>query len=397
MSVHRFSVTDSLWIFGGEHLRAVPAVRSEMAAFRERGAPVLALDRIDAEGLAALRRQLWSSDKHVVLMWLHPREVAALRPILRDRKNYSVMLDDWWISPHWFIRDAEYKIFRKYNGIAVRLGLAKFLEETPPVTAKPEPVVSYTVAGAVLRLPALAVSPLMELCQQWQRRGESISPEKLLYFPFPILEGSLPLAPEKKQYDFATTGSIYATWLMRDAFAPFRHSFANLYHDRRMLADGIARFADAPFKVYDWRRLNPPQFPKTWAEYTQVIRQSRFAISTGGLQEAAVPKYLDYACLGTPMIGRPLPFEFPWLDDCLFPIDIFRLKKNELKPLLHEAIARQPALQENCLHWRDRLLKLYSIPSLLDVLQAQADGQPVPPGYLRTDLKTQIAGKKLRP
>ena len=83
------------------------------------------------------------------------------------------------------------------------------------------------------------------------------------------------------------------------------------------------------------------------------------------------------------MIGRGLPFEFPWLDECHFPVDISRLKPHQLKPLLHEAIGRHPVLRENCLKWRERLLKLYDVHNLLDMLQAQADGRPVPPGYLK--------------
>ena len=70
-------------------------------------------NRRDKEGIEQLRRRLWSCDTHVVLMWLQPDEIAAIHPILRRRKNFSVVLDDWWIIPHWFIRNAEYKIFLK--------------------------------------------------------------------------------------------------------------------------------------------------------------------------------------------------------------------------------------------------------------------------------------------
>jgi hypothetical protein len=384
MSEPRFSLNNSLWVCGETITRLSPHARADIAAVRARGAEVFVLkSRHDREGLEQLRRLAQRDEVHIILIWLYPLELKALQPILRERKNFSVVLDDWWIIPHWFIREAEYKIFRKYNGIAVRLGQAELVGETPPWLSKPEPISSYSVGGAVFRLPALAVSPLVELYQRRQRLKEIIKPEKLLYFPFPVVKDSVPLMPEKLEYDFATTGSTYGIWLMRDAFAPFKHTFANLYYDRQRLANGIARFEYAPFKIYDWRRLNPPRFPATWEEYSRIIRQSRFVTATGGLHGSMVPKYLDYACLGTPMIGRMLPFEFPWLDECLFPVDILRLNPGQLKPLLHEAIERYPVLRDNCLKWRDRLLELYDAHRLLDMVQAQADGQPIPPGYLK--------------
>ena len=284
MSESRLSLDTALWVCGESIARINPFARAEIAALRARGAEIFMLkSRHDREILEQLRRLVWRGDRHIILVWLYPLELAALHPILRERKNFSAVLDDWWIIPHWFIREAEYKIFRKYNGIAVRLGQGEFVSERPPWLSKPEPISAYGVGGAVFRLPALAVSPLVDFYQRRQRRREVIQPDKLLYFPFPIVEGSVPLAEEKPAYDFATTGSTYGTWLMRDAFAPFKHTFANLYHDRQQLANGIGRFADAPFKIYDWRRLHPPRTPGTWEEYTRVIRQSRYVTATGGL------------------------------------------------------------------------------------------------------------------
>jgi hypothetical protein len=86
--------------------------------------------------------------------------------------------------------------------------------------------------------------------------------------------------------------------------------------------------------------------------------------------------------------------EAPWLDDCLFPLDIMRLTPAGLKPLLHEALERHAVLRDNCLNWRERLLKLHDPNTLLDMLQSQMDGQPVPPGYLKVDLKATSAPPK---
>jgi hypothetical protein len=65
---------------------------------------------------------------------------------------------------------------------------------------------------------------------------------------------------------------------------------------------------------------------------------------------------------------------------------------DQLKPLLHQALDRYPVMRENCLKWRERVLGLHNIHRILDMVQDQANGKPVPPGYLKVDLK-QTAGK----
>jgi hypothetical protein len=83
------------------------------------------------------------------------------------------------------------------------------------------------------------------------------------------------------------------------------------------------------------------------------------------------------------MIGTTLPYEFPWLDKCVFPIDGMRVTAEELPEKLKEAFALQPKLRQNCLELRDPLLRMYDPVNLFDMAQNQMDGQPVPPGYLR--------------
>jgi len=383
MSSRRISLNECLWVCGGVITRASRQPGDEIAAVQARGARVFALKGPDdREGIEELRRLLWSTDAHVILTRLTPSEITVLKPVFRERKNFSLVLDDWWIIPHWFLRHAEYKIFRKFNGLAVRLGHEIFLSAAPPWLTVPAPISSYSVTAALGHLPALALSPAVDLCNWLRRRGEQLDRKKMLLFPFTVVAAAVPLKDEKLLYDFGNTGSTCGVWVMRDPFVSFRHTFANLYYDRQKLMDDIARFADTPYKIYDWRRLpdGTPSLP--WEQYLQKTRQCRYAVSTGGLHEAAVPKYIEYACVGTPMIGRKLPFEYPWLDDCLFEVDIMRLSAAQLKPLLHQAIERYPAMRENCLKWRDRLLKLYEVHHLLDMVQAQIDGQPIPPGYL---------------
>jgi hypothetical protein len=301
--------------------------------------------------------------------------------LLKERGHFSILTDDWFIHPYWFLRHADYVLFRKYNGIAVRLGKSPFVPgPKPPLLFFPGPHLSkYSAIAAFLRPVAVGLSPFADIWNRWRRRAEQVSPEKLLYFPFAIEPSNVPLSAQKPVYDFANTGGTCGIFLMRDPYAPFRYTFANLYEDRRRLVDFIAAFENNPFTFYDCRRERK-QIP--YDQYILKNQQSRFLVTTGGLTEATVPKYLEYACVGTPMIGRALPFEYPWLADCLFPVDIMHLTPHELKPRLHEALERYPVLRENCLNWRDRLLDLYSIHRLLDMVQAQADGVPVPEAYL---------------
>lgn len=384
MSRKSLSINESLWIRGAQITGTQRNAISETKALEARGARIFLLKGAgDKEGLESLRRQLWQSDVHVILSWLHPGELNALYPLLRERKNFSLLTDDWFIHPYWFMREAEFVLFRKYNGIAVRLGQTAFVPgPQPPWLLDPRPhIARYTVLGALLRPGALAVSPFVNGWNLWRRHGERINPERLLYFPFAIEAANVPLSAEKPRYDFANTGGTCGIWLMRDPYAPFEYTFANLYHDRKRLTDFIAEFEGNPFTFYDCRR---EKRLLSYAEYILKNQQTRYLIATGGLHDTAVPKYLEYACVGTPMIGRGLPLEYPWLEDCLFPVDIMRLNAGELKPLLHEALDRYPALHQNCLNWRDRLLDLYSIHRLLDMVQDQADGKPIPAAYLKT-------------
>lgn len=384
MTPRRIIIDECLWV-RGEIVDKWTNARSEAAALRARGAKIFMLKHCrDTEGLQRLRDLLWKSDVHVILARLWPNELAAIKPLLRARKNFSVVVEDWWSVPHWFLREAEYIIFRNYGGIAVRTGRASLVDgPQPPLLFNPFPqVAKYTLIASLLRPPALVLSPLVNAANWWRRRGEPINPKRYLYCPFPVSAADVPLREEKLQFDFSNTGGTSGIWVMRDPFASFKYTFTNLYYDRQRLTDSIAVFRDNPFKFYDCRRekrLLP------YDEYARKNQQARYLITTGGLHLNSVPKFLEYACVGTPMIGRRLPFEHPWLDDCLFDVDIMRLSPAQLKPLLHQALDRYPVMRENCLKWRDRLLKLYDMNVLMDMLQAQIDGQPIPPGYLRPE------------
>jgi hypothetical protein len=64
-------------------------------------------------------------------------------------------------------------------------------------------------------------------------------------------------------------------------------------------------------------------------------------------------------------------------------VDTLNVGPAELKQLLPRAMEQQPALRENCLALREKLLQFYHPQRVLDLLQEQADGKPIPPGYLK--------------
>ena len=380
----RISLNECLWVYGEAIYQGTPNARPEIDALKPRGAKTFML-RMGAgdDDLEQLRKFIWQSDAHVILTRLHPKELNAIRPLLKDRKNFSVFCDDSCITPHWFLCEADYVVYRCYNGVAVRMG-KPWTVESPPLLLNPMISPSrYAITAAALRVPALAISPLVEVANIFRRRMEDTDPSRYLYMPHAVVAEDLPLQKDPQyKYDFANTGSICGIWIMRDPFMPFHQTFTNLYCDRLRLTELILSFQGDPYRVYHNQGKH-----FSWQAYVERSSESRFVINTGGLQDNFGPKFLEYACLGVPMIGRGVPYEGPFLDECLFPIDAMRVTRGQLKPLLEEALAKHATLRANCLNWRDRLLKLHHPQAILDALQAQYDGKPVPPGYLKTDLK----------
>jgi hypothetical protein len=385
MSNAKLELNKCLWVCGGITHQAIQYPKYEMAGVRARGGEVFVLDLKNPRVLEELGQKLRRTDVHVILIWLRSHELKALYSLLRERKNFSMVVDDWWICPRWFSREAEYILFRIYSGIPVRLGTADFVTQPPPVLLWPGdcPAI-YAVQAALLRLPVLATWPLVDVWKWFDRQRWPVRPDRLLYFPLSLSAEAVPLRNELIKYDFSLTGSTLGIWLMRDPYASFRYSFANLYNDRRVLMNLVRQFDGHPYSIYDWRKLSPSVPPGSWDEYVGLIRASKFVLSTGGLHNSGLPKNMEYACLGTPMIGRSTVYEFPWLDDCMVAMDDLSMSRDTMKVLLEQAMDRYATLRENCLSWRENILKLHEIHCLLDMLQAQADGQAIPPGYLKT-------------
>jgi hypothetical protein len=375
----RLKVEECLWVRSpnSEH----PIFRPVTKALEARGAQTYSLRMKEAESLPKLKDILWKTDKHVVLHGLLPKELNSIKSILAERKKFSMALIDWWTSPWWYTRHAEYLFFNLYNGISIRTGQEVFAHGwRPPLLSKPELMIPFHLAGAALRPVALTAAPFRDWIKKRQREYDNKDPKRLLYFPISINpEGLPPLQIDPPAYDFSNTGSTYGIWLMRDAYASARYDFANIYRDRERLIDVILSFEEKPYKVFDRRRAGR----LSWDEYCRVVRQSRYAISTGGVHEASIPKYLEYVCMGTPVLGRALPFEYPLLRNCIFDIDSLGLSPNEMKTKLDEALALQPKLKENCLAVREKITQLYDPQRILDLLQDQLDGKPIPAAYVR--------------
>lgn len=393
---NRLDLRKSVWICGATDVKNQRHAAYNVRILQAGGTKIfLFKGGKNPEELKALRELLWKKDDHIILSsWLKPYELAEIYPLIRDRKNFSIVADDWWQMPYWFTREADYVLFRKYHGLAVRLGHLAFVNGAkPPLLLNPfsGQISKYLLLCSVLRPAALAVSPFREAVNRWRRQHETFTPDRYIYLPFGIDAADVPLLTEKIQYDFANTSGTFGIWFNRDPYAPARYTFANLYADRRRLVDAIASFENNPFRFYDCRREKNYYMP--WDAYLQKTQQSRFVVCSGGLQDAALPKFLEYACMGVPMIGRAAPFEHPWQEEVVFPVDMMGVTRQQLKPLLHKALDRYPAMREKCLNLRDRLLKLYHFDAILDMAQAQIDGQPIPKDYVKYPTNTSPAGK----
>jgi hypothetical protein len=376
----QIQLADCLWVQGDLTTQAL--FRPTANVLKDRGIQrrVLPAPK-DAAGWRAFREELWKTDRHVMLHGLRANELKPLYDLFKDRKNFSLLLVDWWNSPFWFTQNAEYTLYNLYGGIAARTQGARFCNDwKPPLFAWPERLVPYEFACAALRPAALLAQPWLDRLDRQRREADVIRPERLIYFPIPVSAGDLPFKEEKPEYDFCNTGASCGFWIIRDPYAAARYNFVNLYADRKRLFDLILKLEGPTCKIFDRRRFRE-RLP--WDTYCSSLRRSRFAISTGGIHQASVPKYIEYACFGTPMIGATLPYEFPWLDQCVYPIDGLTITPDQLQEKLKEAFELQPKLRQNCLNLRDTLLRRYDPGRVFDLAQEQMDGHPLPPGYLR--------------
>ena len=376
---------DCIWLRNAAADECHRAMNSERRCLERLGAHIEVLrSHQDREGLERLRRLLTKTDKHVLLEHLSADELKFLRPILQERRNFSIIADDWWSTPFWFNRHAEYTFYFTYNAFAVRLGGLPFARfGDTPLLQWPRKFNGFLLAMMGVRMASLALCPGLELWKWWQRQSASADPARMIFFPYAVFEQDLPLQETPLKYDFSNLGKTNVPWLMRDPFAPSYFAGANMYRDRLLINDAWLSAADA-FRIYDW------QSDGRWLsfdEYCQVVQQSRFTLATGGIHHNAIPKFIEFACLGTPMLGVMPPYDQPWLDQCLFPVDPRALTPQNIRAKLDEALALWPKLRENCQNLRQPLLKRYHLETVIQMAQDQIDGQPIPPGYVRKDFK----------
>ena len=350
----------------------------------------------DAESVARVSQVLRSTDEHVVFFFVGPATFRAFYPVLKERRNYTVITDDWWNTPHWFVRNADYVLFRTFSFLAVRLGLGRFAPfgETPVLTM-PQPLTRFGLIMTAARLTSLALTPVLQMMKAWQRTLETTPIERMIYFPYALRGEDVTFdANPTYRYDFSNVSNIYAPFISQDPFVPCWFTGANFYADRNRLVKSMLAWEGQPFRLLNWQGRNRVG-GSLYDELCDVVRSSRFTVATGGIHQNPVSKFIENVCLGTPMIGRRLPYEHAWLDQCLFPIDTFTVNAGNIKPKLEEALALQPKMRESCLGLRDELLERYSFENVLRMAQDQIDGKPIPPGYLKVDFRSAPAGSRV--
>jgi hypothetical protein len=384
-------LTKCLWIQKGFSIEANRICAGYARSLQELSVRVEHFrDPEDQEGIERITRLLRQSDDHVVLFYMGPSDLRAFGKVLIERGNYTLIADDWWLTPHVFFRHAEYVLFRCFGAFAVRLGLGPFARFGEAALLEwPSPLNSFGLGMLATRMASLGLCPILEMAKAIQRKMETTPLDRLIYFPYPIRAEDVQYRETAPQYDFSNVGNLYGPWLMRDPFAPSWFAGANLYSDRRRIVEAMLAWDGRPYAMLNWYGRNRMSL---YDELCQVVRQSRLTVATGGIQQNLVPKYIEFACLGTPMVGRFLPYEHPWLDQCLFPIDPLTVTRENIRPQLEQALALQPKLKEGCLRVRQQLLKLYCFENCLRVAQEQIDGRPIPPGYLKVNFRSGAPG-----
>jgi hypothetical protein len=382
-------LSECIWLRNAAADAAHRACNRERRALAELGITVETYQGVhDQDSIRRVRDLIWKTDRHIVLEHLSATELWSLYPALKDRQNFSIAEDDWWSNPFWFTSHAEYLIYFTYNAVAIRVGDVPFARFRETAWLQwPRKWNRFLLAMTGVRFASLALAPLLQLWKWQQRRSAPVNPDRVIYFPYAIFAEDLPFHEVKHEYDYSNVGQTNVPWLMRDPYAPAYFSGTNLYRDRHLLNEALLACDGPPFRMYDWQRegrwLN-------FEQYCDKVRQSRFTLATGGLHANAIPKFLEFACLGTPMVGPGLPYDHPWLDQCLFPMNPFKLGRNQVRPLLEQALALHPKLRENCLRLRETLLRRYSFESVLRLAQDQIEGRPIPATYVRGDFKAKL-------
>src|SRR5262245_43027413 len=112
----RIGLDNCLWV-SSPNIQEQHVFGPILRAVERRGVKMWSLDNCSPESLQKFRDRVWKSDDHVIFHGMLPKELHALYPIFKERRNFSVLLVDWWTSPFWFTQNAEYIIFHNYSGV----------------------------------------------------------------------------------------------------------------------------------------------------------------------------------------------------------------------------------------------------------------------------------------
>ncbi len=371
--MNRSDIHDWLWVTP-DPKQSIPPMRALHAALTRRG-----VETLICAG-SAYAEELWrkvaATGKHVMLDfpgvlpgWFY-RRLAA-------RGNFSMGFCDWWSAP--LVPNADYLIFRHYHAIeAIQRGGCVVLEGPVPIVSPVETATKWALLNTTLRLACLPLLPFRGALMWRQRRRWRPSKRSLLYLPFCVDLPETIEPPPIKLHDFANLGTTYLYAWIRNPFFPTHASFINLYEDRRRLVTTLLRHEGNPFRVFDHRRT-----PVYGMETLRAATTARYAVATGGLHRASIAKFLEFAAVGVPMIGRRPGREFPLLRDCVFEVAPYA-GEEAIKSAYEKALEAYSAYQMAADAVRGPVRALYAPERLLDLLQAQVAGQPVPPEYLAT-------------
>lgn len=373
----KVDITKSIWVLP-KNILPFPSNQLLYNALTQKGIPVLVYK---GTNLGRLKAILLKKDNHVIFQNPLGKNLNSLKEILKKRRNFSVIYPDWWAVPlNPFMKYANYLVFHHLNAFrAVKRGPQSILlKKEVPLFSLPQNYRFYEILLASLRLPYLPVIPFVEMGRYCKRKKHNWKKKGLLYFPFavnPCLPEFSQVNSKSPEYDFANLGSTSFFCRAKSYYVPAKLSFVNLYTDRLKMINSILR-AKA-FKVFDCR--TKPVYGK---ETLQIIKKSKYVISTGGYHQASILKYLEIVACGTPIIGYKIPHEFPCLDKTIYELDVLSLPQKQIKKKLREAIAQYEIFKGEALKTREKIFQLYNQEAILALLQKQYDGEQIPKEYI---------------
>ncbi len=375
-------ITQSIWILQ-KNILPFPANQLLYETLQRKGILTFIYD---PDQLPKLTRILRKRKNHVIFQNPLGKELQSLKEILKRRRNFSAIYADWWTVPPSPLMDyADYLIFHHLNALkaAQRGTRAILLTLRLPFWSRPQNWKLHEVLLSALRLPYLPAIPLVEIGKSWQRKKYNWQKKRLLYFPFAIN----PAAPEfntlsadPPQYDFANLGSTSFFCRAKSSYVPAALSFINLYTDRLKMVEMISRAKN--FRLFDCRKT-----PVYGRETIQIIKKSKYVISTGGYHQASILKYLEIIACGTPIIGAKLPHEFSCLNQAIYPLNALHSSPQQIQKKLQEAIKQYPAFKQAALQARQKTFQYYNQEAILTLLQKQFAGAKISPPYFTPCVK----------